>query len=217
MGIVVEHDDAVARIVGDHPRDGEKTTVISVAIHGHGPQRVVVERRGGGGPSRELVAGHRVRAYIAARQTRIPHLIADHHLDTAHIGERDVLIRFEQRPQLAEDRRHRLQRVAQHDDIRLRFDQFGERAHAAYAIGFGLGVWMRTMVPRDDRHPADGEPSGQRPADQAESDDSDREPCGGRSIMTSYHSNSLRAVSPSVHVPGAAGSRRTPPLGSDHA
>ena len=96
--------------------------------------------RVGGLPAGQFVAGHRMGADVALPQPGSLDLIADHALDRAHVGERGVRMVAHERGQGGEDCGHRLERIAQHDHIRLGIHEFGERALAENAIGFGLGV-----------------------------------------------------------------------------
>ena len=112
-----------------------------------------------------------------------------------------------ERGQGGEDCGHRLERIAQHDHIRLGIHEFGERALAENAIGFGLGVGVRAMVPRDDAHAALGQAACERATDQSESDDSD----------CIYHSSSFLASSVYCQPSGARLVMWTPPSGSIQA
>ena len=163
--------------------------------------------RVGGLPAGQFVAGHRMGADVALPQPGSLDLIADHALDRAHVGERGVRMIAHERGQGGEDCGHRLERIAQHDHIRLGIHEFGERALAENAIGFGLGVGVRAMVPRDDAHAALGQAACERAADQSESDDSD----------CIYHSSSFLASSVYCQPSGARLVMWTPPSGSIQA
>ena len=218
MGPVIHHDHAVAAQPGDHPRHGQEPPVVRILPHRHGPQRIVIQRRVRGRPAGTLVAGHRMRPDIPLPQTGGLDLVAHHALDAAHIGERGPLV---QHPgQRRERLRHRLERIAQHQQIRLRGGQRLDGRQAADAAGLGAGIRTRRMVPCQHLAPGVMQPAGQRPSDQAQPDHADalrRHPIRFRPCP--YHSSSLsnssaRSLAATSNVPS---STCTPPSGSIHA